>query len=263
MSVDGLKEKVKEFDPLQDSIREKTGGLTYSKAVQEVGFLVFPSDQQMIHSHTNNIFELCSVEPLKDKDDPLLESQSTKSYDSEFNEDDAKLEDRLLHLKGQMMYMEEWRSMVYLGTPVMRDLDAMVHTGLYINDLSMHDFSRDMVLAGQQQSAELKLALDQELQKSKQLEESMRKLDIEMRRTDELLYQMIPKQVADRLRKGEAAVETCQKEDAKVMPTSDIYRKITALYDTVVRSFKSDYSLQYICFTVLRSYNENARPRSL
>ena len=43
----------------------------------------------------------------------------------------------------------------------MRDLDAMVHTGLYINDLSMHDFSRDMVLAGQQQSAELKLALDQ------------------------------------------------------------------------------------------------------
>ncbi|GFY61325.1 soluble guanylate cyclase 88E [Trichonephila inaurata madagascariensis] len=108
------------------------------------------------------------------------------------------------------MYMEEWRSMVYLGTPVMRDLDAMVHTGLYINDLSMHDFSRDMVLAGQQQSAELKLALDQELQKSKQLEESMRKLDIEMRRTDELLYQMIPKQVADRLRKGEASVETCQ-----------------------------------------------------
>lgn len=46
----------------------------------------------------------------------------------------------------------------------MRDLDAMVHTGLYINDLSMHDFSRDMVLAGQQQSAELKLALDQVMQ---------------------------------------------------------------------------------------------------
>ena len=38
----------------------------------------------------------------------------------------------------------------------------------------------------------------------------MRKLDIEMKRTDELLYQMIPKQVADRLRRGEAAVDTCQ-----------------------------------------------------
>lgn len=33
--------------------------------------------------------------------------------------------------------------------------------GLYINDLSMHDSSRDLVLAGTQQSAELRLALDQ------------------------------------------------------------------------------------------------------
>ncbi|XP_013793075.1 soluble guanylate cyclase 88E-like, partial [Limulus polyphemus] len=46
-------------------------------------------------------------------------------------------------------------------SPRMRNLEGMMQTGLYINDLSMHDFSRDMVLAGQQQSAELKLALDQ------------------------------------------------------------------------------------------------------
>ena len=51
------------------------------------------------------------------------------------------------------------------------------------------------MLAGTQQSVELTLALDQEQQKSKKLEESMRKLDDEMKRTDELLYQMIPKQV--------------------------------------------------------------------
>lgn len=66
------------------------------------------------------------------------------------------------------------------------------------------------MLAGTQQSVELKLALDQEQQKSKKLEESMRKLDEEMRRTDELLYQMIPKQVADRLRKGENPIDTCE-----------------------------------------------------
>lgn len=74
----------------------------------------------------------------------------------------------------------------------------------------MHDFSRDLMLAGTQQSVELKLALDQEQQKSKKLEESMRKLDEEMRRTDELLYQMIPKQVADRLRRGENPIDTCE-----------------------------------------------------
>lgn len=69
---------------------------------------------------------------------------------------------------------------------------------------------RDLMLAGTQQSVELKLALDQEQLKSKKLEESMRKLDEEMRRTDELLYQMIPKQVADRLRNGESPIDTCE-----------------------------------------------------
>jgi guanylate cyclase, other len=69
---------------------------------------------------------------------------------------------------------------------------------------------RDLMLAGTQQSVELKLALDQEQQKSKKLQESMKKLDDEMKRTDELLYQMIPKMVADRLRRGENPIDTCQ-----------------------------------------------------
>ena len=37
----------------------------------------------------------------------------------------------------------------------------------------------------------------QEVVKSKRLEESMKKLDVEMKKTDQLLYQMIPKSVAD------------------------------------------------------------------
>lgn len=86
----------------------------------------------------------------------------------------------------------------------------MFHSGFYINDLSMHDSSRDLVLVGTQQSAELRLALDQEKQKSKALEESMKKLDVEMKRTDQLLYQMIPKKIADRLRSGEALMNLCE-----------------------------------------------------
>jgi guanylate cyclase len=86
----------------------------------------------------------------------------------------------------------------------------MFQTGFYINDLSMHDSSRDLVLVGTQQSAELKQALEQEKFKSKALEESMKKLDAESKRTDELLYQMIPKKVADRLRSGEQVMSLCE-----------------------------------------------------
>jgi len=45
-----------------------------------------------------------------------------------------------------MLYMEEWKMIVFLGTPQMNDLDAMIRVGLFINDLSMHDFSRYLLV---------------------------------------------------------------------------------------------------------------------
>jgi guanylate cyclase len=74
----------------------------------------------------------------------------------------------------------------------------MFYSGLYLNDLSMHDSSRDFVLVGTQQRAELKLALDQEMVKSKQIEESMKSLDETKKKADDLLYRMMPKNIADK-----------------------------------------------------------------
>ncbi|KAL5273594.1 hypothetical protein ACFFRR_000382 [Megaselia abdita] len=169
---------------------------------------------QTILNRTNNIFELVTVEAVPER----LGLQKK----NEILNDDGTEPEKLLRLKGQMVYMENWRMIMFLGTPVMPDLTSLISTGLYINDLSMHDFSRDLMLAGTQQSVELKLALDQEQQKSKKLEESMRKLDEEMRRTDELLYQMIPKQVADRLRRGENPIDTCEMFDSVSILFSDV-----------------------------------------
>eukprot|EP00057_Strongylocentrotus_purpuratus_P015488 XP_011669962.1 PREDICTED: soluble guanylate cyclase 88E isoform X2 [Strongylocentrotus purpuratus] len=129
---------------------------------------------------------------------------------------------RQMRLKGQMLSVPEWRAYIFLATPMLPNLQVMFQTGLYINDLSMHDSSRDLVLAGTQQSAELKLALDQELRKSSQLEESMTKLDLEMKRTDSLLYQMIPRQVAEKLRRGEPATSTCEVFTAVTILFSDV-----------------------------------------
>ncbi|KAF7287212.1 hypothetical protein GWI33_002033 [Rhynchophorus ferrugineus] len=168
-----------------------------------------------ILNRTNNIFELVTVEPI-------LNDSPTSHQELMLSDEMDNLEDRNLRLKGQMIYMDNWKMMMYLGTPVMPDLNSLINSGLYINDLSMHDFSRDLMLAGTQQSVELKLALDQEQQKSKKLEESMKKLDEEMKRTDELLYQMIPKQVADRLRKGENPIDTCEMFDSVSILFSDV-----------------------------------------
>jgi guanylate cyclase len=56
-------------------------------------------------------------------------------------------QDKNLHLKGQMMFMAEWNVIMFLCSPSLPDLETMSFSGLFINDLSMHDFSRDLLLA--------------------------------------------------------------------------------------------------------------------
>ncbi|XP_042196017.1 soluble guanylate cyclase 88E-like [Callorhinchus milii] len=203
----------------------------------------------MIISHPNNLFEIMSKEPVKRERNLHNRIQNT-DYESTNRTADVNVElmafqsivdddhkdgncangmeswgdgTRCLKLKGQMRYMPEWESIIFLGTPVMESLGAMFKTGLYINDLSMHDSSRDLVLAGTQQSEELKRALIQEQKKSSKLEESMKMLDYEMKKTDDLLYRMIPKPVAKSLRKGEPSVNTCE-----------VFPDVTLLFSDVV-----------------------------
>ncbi|XP_060678318.1 soluble guanylate cyclase 88E-like, partial [Hemiscyllium ocellatum] len=129
-----------------------------------------------------------------------------------------------LHLKGQMKYVPQWDSLIFLGTPIIETVEDMIKMGVYVNDLNLHDSSRELILAGTQQSAELQLALDQERQKYAQLQEIIKKLDEEKKRGDSLLYAMIPKAVADRLRKGITALETCQ-----------VFPDVTILFSDVVK----------------------------
>ena len=45
------------------------------------------------------------------------------------------------------MFMTEWNVIMFLSSPNLKDLDTLDFSGLFINDLSMHDFSRDLLLA--------------------------------------------------------------------------------------------------------------------
>ncbi|CAF3507607.1 unnamed protein product [Rotaria sordida] len=180
-----------------------------------------------IISYSNNVFEFTTMEPLRKR----IQENNTQINDASKQNDSEMLltmspqrdnQEIYLRLRGQMLYLHEWKTIIYLATPVLENLDVMIDTDLFINDLSMHDSSRDLVLAGTQQSAELNLALDQEKQKSKALEESMKKLDIEMKKTDLLLYQMIPKKIADRLRNGETTANLCETFESCTVLFSDV-----------------------------------------
>jgi guanylate cyclase len=92
---------------------------------------------QTILNRTNNIFELVTVEPIL-HDKPPDRGRQEMILSDELDVE----EDKNLRLKGQMIYMDNWKMMMYLGTPVMPDLNSLINSGLYINDLSMHDFSR-------------------------------------------------------------------------------------------------------------------------
>lgn len=52
--------------------------------------------------------------------------------------------------------------------------------------------------------------LSQLFDRGKKLEESLAKLEQERQRSDQLLYRMMPKAVADRLKDGQKAIETCE-----------------------------------------------------
>ena len=61
-------------------------------------------------------------------------------------------------------------------------------------------------------SNELKEALELEMEKTRLMEETIKKIDEEMRRSDDLLSQMIPQAVAEKVKSGFNPVETCEVE---------------------------------------------------
>lgn len=115
-----------------------------------------------------------------------------------------------LHLKGQVKYLMKYDMVLFVCSPMISSVDEMARTGMYISDLGMYDSSQEMVLSGIQPLPELEYARDQLLDRGKMLEENLEKLDQERQRSEELLYRMMPKAVADRLRDGQKAVETCE-----------------------------------------------------
>ena len=123
---------------------------------------------------------------------------------------------------GQMVWIADWDQMLFLACPMMKDLNNLVWSGLFINDLSMHDYSRDIMLATTQEKIQMKMLLSAAEKKADKLEEQQKKLNEVMKKSDDLISQMLPKQIADELAKGKTNEEICKAYECVTMLFSDI-----------------------------------------
>ena len=109
-----------------------------------------------ILSRSNNIFELMTNDPI----DVLLKTGGSPGGEGDDGDDDENMMeeevDKSLHMKGQMHFMADWNVVMFLCSPAIANVEQLASSGLFICDLSMHDFSRDLLLASSQQSNELK-----------------------------------------------------------------------------------------------------------
>ncbi|CAN7992374.1 unnamed protein product [Ixodes pacificus] len=138
------------------------------------------------------------------------------------SDSDVEREGRQLLLKGQMRYLKESDVILFLGVPLLSGLQELQDAGLYLEDLCMHDMTRDIVLAGWQHGANLEVSYREQERKTQNLEENLVRLDEWRKRGDDLLYSMLPKSVADSLRQGADPVNTCQSFDSVTVLFSEL-----------------------------------------
>lgn len=116
------------------------------------------------------------------------------------SEDDiGTLELPTMRFRGQMLYLPECESIMFLCSPSVLNLDGLNEIGLYLSDIPIHDATRDLILLSEQHNAESHLSQRLEILTDK-LQQTARELQQEQHLTDRLLYSILPSSVANDLR---------------------------------------------------------------
>ncbi|XP_010178302.1 PREDICTED: guanylate cyclase soluble subunit beta-2-like, partial [Mesitornis unicolor] len=107
----------------------------------------------------------------------------------------------MLELRGQMIWMESLQCMLYLCSPLLRTLHELEERQMHIADIAPHDVTRDLILLNQQRLAEMELSNQLE-RKKEELRILSKHLEEEKKKTEALLYAMLPQHVANQLKEG-------------------------------------------------------------
>ncbi|OWF49608.1 Guanylate cyclase soluble subunit beta-2 [Mizuhopecten yessoensis] len=106
-----------------------------------------------------------------------------------------------LVLKGQMLWLDDVSHMLFLCSPRLTSLTELVEMNVFMSDIPIYDVTRELVLLNQQRIAEIDVAkkLDETTAELKKTSEA---LEHEKKKTETLLYQMLPEKVAIELKNG-------------------------------------------------------------
>uniref|UniRef100_A0A3Q0QTA2 guanylate cyclase n=1 Tax=Amphilophus citrinellus TaxID=61819 RepID=A0A3Q0QTA2_AMPCI len=113
----------------------------------------------------------------------------------------GKGKNNLFLLCGQMIWMSSLHCMLYQASPLLRSLQELEEMHMHISDIAPHDVTRDLILLNHQRLAEMELSNQLE-RKKEELRILSQHLEEEKKKTENLLYAMLPKHVANQLKEG-------------------------------------------------------------
>lgn len=131
------------------------------------------------------------------EEDSKIKTRGGLAIDCELPEED--IDKYIVKLIGQMTYMEENDLMLFVCSPSVANLDDLHNTGLFLSDIPLHDATRDLVLLSEQFEAEYKVQKKLTML-TEQLNVMKNDLEEEKKKTDRLLYSVLPPLVANELR---------------------------------------------------------------
>ncbi|XP_069071535.1 guanylate cyclase soluble subunit beta-2-like [Pleurodeles waltl] len=176
-----------------EELRVKQSGVSIQRIVPGVQTMGIRLDQYFDIVHPEVTFTISSVRKF-------INSQFVFRTKREMMPESWKNRP-MLELRGQMMWMETFQCMLYLCSPLLRTLHELEERQMHISDIAPHDVTRDLILLNQQRLAEMELSNQLE-RKKEELRILSKHLEAERKKTEVLLYAMLPKHVANQLKEG-------------------------------------------------------------
>ncbi len=107
--------------------------------------LVSPRSERL---PANRDIHLTSSDTSKDSEE---NGEAGEAAAAEEDADGGGDHEHKLMIRGTLMYMDLWKKIFFLGCPIIDSLHVLHKNGLFINDLSTHDHSRETLMINAQQ----------------------------------------------------------------------------------------------------------------